>query len=151
MGLVWYTNTYHDMTDLVNHEMVNYAKTWIFWERNITFLQNKFLKTIKCHTQRMERMDWISRRGTFCWVIWKKNYAELFEKKNKHFNQISRSSLDPKNSCCSHQQSCNFFSFLQISGHLQTTQENKNRSIRRKRISCNWGKKFFDDLKGKDF
>ena len=86
-------------------------------------------------------------------------FPELFEKKKKimlnylkniHFNQISRSSLDPENSRC-RQQPYNFFSFLQISGHLQTTQENKNRSIRRRRISCNWGKKIFHYLKGKDF
>ena len=35
------TNIYHDVTDLVNHEMVKNTKSWISWERNITFLQNK--------------------------------------------------------------------------------------------------------------
>ena len=35
------TNTHHDVTDLVNHGMVKSTKTWISWERNITFLQNK--------------------------------------------------------------------------------------------------------------
>ena len=35
------TNTHHDVTDLVNHGMVKNTKTWISWERNITFLWNK--------------------------------------------------------------------------------------------------------------
>ena len=41
MHLVSCTNTHHDVTDLVNHEMVKNRKTWISWERNITFLQIK--------------------------------------------------------------------------------------------------------------
>ena len=32
------TNTYHDVTDLVNHEMTGNTKTWISRERTITFL-----------------------------------------------------------------------------------------------------------------
>ena len=36
-----YTNTHHDVTDLVNHGMVWNTKTWISWEWNKTFLQNK--------------------------------------------------------------------------------------------------------------
>ena len=35
------TNTHHDVTDLLNHGMVKNTKTWISWERNITFLWNK--------------------------------------------------------------------------------------------------------------
>ena len=35
------TNIHHDVTDLVNHEIVKNTKTWISSERNITFLQNK--------------------------------------------------------------------------------------------------------------
>ena len=35
------TNTYHDVTDLVNHEIVKNTKTWISREQNMTFLQNK--------------------------------------------------------------------------------------------------------------
>ena len=34
------TNSHHDFKDLVNHEMVKNAKTWICWERNITFPLN---------------------------------------------------------------------------------------------------------------
>ena len=36
-----YTNSYHDFTDLVNHEMVKNTKTLISWELNITFPLNK--------------------------------------------------------------------------------------------------------------
>ena len=41
MHSVTCSNTHHDVTDLVNLEMVKNAKTWLSWERNITFLQNK--------------------------------------------------------------------------------------------------------------
>ena len=34
-------NTHHDVTDLVNHGMAKNTKTWIYRERNITFLWNK--------------------------------------------------------------------------------------------------------------
>ena len=36
-----FTNTHHDVTDLVNHGMVKNTETWISWEQNITFLWNK--------------------------------------------------------------------------------------------------------------
>ena len=36
-----YTNTHHDVTNLVNHKMVKNTKIWISWERNTTFLWNK--------------------------------------------------------------------------------------------------------------
>ena len=35
------TNTHHDVSDLVNHEMVRNTKTSLSRERNITFLRNK--------------------------------------------------------------------------------------------------------------
>ena len=41
MYLVSFTNTYRDVTDLVNHGMVKNTKTWISWKQNIIFLQNK--------------------------------------------------------------------------------------------------------------
>ena len=34
------TNIHHDVTDLVNDGMIKNTKTWIFCERNITFLRN---------------------------------------------------------------------------------------------------------------
>ena len=40
------TNTHHDVTDLVNHWMVENTKTWTSWEQNRNFLQNKKNLTI---------------------------------------------------------------------------------------------------------
>ena len=37
----WTLETHHDVTDLVNHGIVWNTKTWISWERNITFLWSK--------------------------------------------------------------------------------------------------------------
>ena len=39
--LVWWTNTHLDITDSVNHEMVQNTKTWITWEQNKIFLWNQ--------------------------------------------------------------------------------------------------------------
>ena len=41
MHPIWWTNTHHNTPDLVNHEMVKNTKTWISWEQNISFPQNK--------------------------------------------------------------------------------------------------------------
>ena len=41
MHLVSCTNTHHDVTDLINCEIIENEKTWKSWERNITFLRNK--------------------------------------------------------------------------------------------------------------
>ena len=35
------SNTHHDDTDLLNYKIVKNAKTWIYWECNLTFHQNK--------------------------------------------------------------------------------------------------------------
>ena len=35
------TNTHHDVTDLVKHQVVKNTKTWISRERNVIFLSNK--------------------------------------------------------------------------------------------------------------
>ena len=43
MHPVLWTNTHHDVTDLVNHGMIKNTKTCISWEQNITFLQNKII------------------------------------------------------------------------------------------------------------
>ena len=40
------TNTHHEVTDLVNLGMVKNTKTWLSWERHITFLQNKKIVTL---------------------------------------------------------------------------------------------------------
>ena len=41
MHPVSFTNTHHDIRDLVNHRMFKNTKTWTSQERNITFLWNK--------------------------------------------------------------------------------------------------------------
>ena len=41
MYLVSCTNTHHDITDSVNHGMVQNTKIWVSVEQNIIFLQNK--------------------------------------------------------------------------------------------------------------
>ena len=41
MHLVSCTNTHHDVTDFVDLGIAKNTKTWISWERNITFLGNK--------------------------------------------------------------------------------------------------------------
>ena len=41
MHLVSCTSTHHDVTDFADLGIVKNTKTWISWERNITFLQNK--------------------------------------------------------------------------------------------------------------
>ena len=38
MHPVLFTNTNHDVTDLVNHGMVKNTKTWISWNGNKKFL-----------------------------------------------------------------------------------------------------------------
>ena len=48
MYLVSCTNSHHDVTDLVNQEMVENTKTWISWKRIITFLVNEKLLNL-CH------------------------------------------------------------------------------------------------------
>ena len=96
-NLASWTKTHHDVTDLVNHEMVKNAKTWISWERNITFLEKKkilnlclrwhilrsyhFLAevTFKFHTQRMERIKWISRCRSLYWIFKKFLKSNILE------------------------------------------------------------------------
>ena len=46
MHLISCTNTHCDITDLVNHGMYKNTKTWVSWERDIIFLQNKKILTL---------------------------------------------------------------------------------------------------------
>ena len=97
----------------------------------------------KYHTEIMERINWISRSRTLCRIFWKK-----LIKKVKYL----RSSPDPENYQCGHQQPYISFRFFPISGHFRITQENQNQLIWTKKISCIWGKIFFSIIsKGKIF
>ena len=51
MHLVSCINAHHDVTDLVNHEMVKNTKVWLSWEQNITFQQNKKILNL-CHLKK---------------------------------------------------------------------------------------------------
>ena len=88
----------------------------------------------------MERANWISRCRALFWMLWKK-------KKINYFGTSPR----PENFWCGHEQPYDFFSVFAISRHLLTTQENQSWSIRRGRISCNWGKKLLIISKAKIF
>ena len=62
----------------------------------------------------------------------------LLKKKSLKKIKYCRSSLDPKNSWCGHQQPYNFFPAFPVPGRFWITQENQNQSIRSGKISCNW-------------
>ena len=47
MNSVTWTDTHHDVTGLVNHDMVKNIKTWIFREQNIIFLQKKKILNLR--------------------------------------------------------------------------------------------------------
>ena len=98
----------------------------------------------KCHTQKMERINWISRCRTLYWIFCKKNSLKEIK--------YSRNSSDLENCWYGHQQPYIIsFRFLPISRHFRITQENQNQLIQRRKISCNWGKNFLlDYLNRKD-
>ena len=147
MHLVSCTNTHHDIKDLVNHEMVKNEKTLIYWERNITFIQNKKVYNpclrwhilASCHF-----VTEITPKGLKESIGFPdaELYAELF---GKTFIKIkySRCSLDPENSCCGHQQSYNFFSvFCRFRDTCRRLRKTKIGRWSR-RINYNWGKNLF--------
>ena len=47
MNPVSCTNTHHDVTGFVNHEMVITQKAWISGERNIAFPRNKKIHNLR--------------------------------------------------------------------------------------------------------
>ena len=150
--------THHDVTDLVNHEMVKNAKNLNNLKTEYNFsakILNLCLKwhilsfcsfgschfvaevTFKYHNQRMERIEFPD-----AWL-----YAESFATKVIKI-KYSGSSLDHGNFRCNHQQPYNFFLLF---ADFCTTQENQNWSIQSRRISCNWEKKISIISKGKIF
>ena len=76
----------------------------------------------------MERITWISRSRTSCWIFWKKIIKKI---------KYSRSLSKPESYCWGHWQPHNFFP---ISRHFRITQ---NQVIRSGKITCNLGKIFF--------
>ena len=51
------TNTYLNVIDLVNHEIVKNTKTWISWERNTNFLQSKKKSSLVPHMTHFENLS----------------------------------------------------------------------------------------------
>ena len=88
----------------------------------------------------MERINWISRSRTLCWIFWKK----IIKKSNI---QEARQTL--KIISVDGQQPYNFFWFLLIFGHLPITLKKKWVDSNQK-ISCNWVKKIFSRLSQKE-
>ena len=110
--------THHDVTDLVNYEMVKMQKTWITWKQNITISQNKKILNL-CLKLRILRKDGKNQLNfqmqNFTLNLLKKEIIEI---------KYSRSSLGPENFRYNHHQPCNFFSLFV---DFRTTQENQNR------------------------
>ena len=72
MHLVSCTNTHRDVTDLANHGIVKSTKTWISWERNIIFVQNKKILNL-CFRWHIFRNYLFVAEVTFKWsIIFKK-------------------------------------------------------------------------------
>ena len=93
-----------------------------------------FALVFRCHNQRIEKMDLISRRRTLCWIFSKK--------KNQNKIKYSRSSPDPNFLGVTIRSHIISFRSFQFSRHLWATQENQNPSIQSRKISCNWAKNF---------
>ena len=92
MHLVSCTNTHRDVTDLVNHGMVKNTKTWISWERNITFLRNKkkfnlyltwhFCTNTGHDVKNLVNHDMVNNTKT--WISWERNIT--FQQNKKILN-----------------------------------------------------------------
>ena len=76
MHSVSYTDTHHDVTDLLNHGMVKNRKTWISQERNITLLWNKKILNLHLRWHILSKLLFCS--GGDLWFHWK-IYQSLFK------------------------------------------------------------------------
>ena len=77
------TDTYHDVTDLVNHGMVRNTKKWISWERNIFFLRNKQILNLYFRWLKKDRYQ-IVLPG-FELTVCETRYAIHFDNFAEHF------------------------------------------------------------------
>ena len=55
-----YTNTHHDVIDLVNHEIVQNTEVWISWEWDVTILRNKKNSYPEPHMTYFEKLSFCS-------------------------------------------------------------------------------------------
>ena len=77
-----------------------------------------FTLILRCHNQRMERINWISRPRTLCWIFW--------EKSSLTKSNILEAPQIPWFSRCNHQQPCNVFS---VFANFQTLAEVRKTKI----------------------
>ena len=69
------TNTHHDVTDLVNHEMVENTKILISWKLNITFLQTKNILNLSLKWHILRSYCYVAEetfKRVFCVTNWAK-------------------------------------------------------------------------------
>ena len=71
------TNSHHDVTDLENHGMVKNTKTWISWEQNIIFLQNKKILNL-CFWWHILRSYQFVAEVNFKKGLWHRNFPDNF-------------------------------------------------------------------------
>ena len=87
MHLVLCSNTHHNITDLVNYGIVKNTKTWISWEWNITFLQNKNILNL-CLRWHILRSYHFAVEVTFkapiLYYFWFLFFVENFQTRNDH-------------------------------------------------------------------
>ena len=81
------TNTNHDVTDLVNHEMVKNMKTKMSWERNITFLPIKKIPNL-CLRWHIPRSNCFVVEVTFKTTVGIWYSALCFQTNHFHFLPI---------------------------------------------------------------
>ena len=84
--------THHDVKDQVNHGIVKDTKTWISWERNITFLRNKkkfnlyltwhFCTNTGHDVKNLVNHDMVNNTKT--WISWERNIT--FQQNKKILN-----------------------------------------------------------------
>ena len=74
------TNTRHDVADFVGLGIVKNTKTWISWERNITFLRNKKILNL--------RLRWHILRS-YCFVV-QVTFNSFFSKQCSSKNDSKR-------------------------------------------------------------
>ena len=69
------TNSHHDVKGLVNQGNVKNTKTWISWERNVTFLRTKniFNLCLRWHILRSYRFV---AEVTFKLIIWSEEFYQ---------------------------------------------------------------------------
>ena len=101
------TNTHHDVTDLVNHGVVENTKTWISWEQNTTFLRNKKILKLCLRWQILRSQDF---EADVTFKIYTMKWNFNLQLLRHEFNP-----LIPGKSCCTIRPI--FFLFFSVNKH----------------------------------